>query len=107
MVIPCRPFATRGCAMATYSYLNDVDVTAGNTNAIALATFDIVYVAQGVTISASGNGGSAIKAPGSDRFVIAGDIFADYMGIWCNDPIGNNNFVVKSTGSISALSNGI
>ncbi|MCJ8052130.1 hypothetical protein GB928_001860 [Shinella curvata] len=93
--------------MATYSYTYDLVVTAANTNAVTITTFDYVYIAQNTTVSASGNGGNGIKGDSNNRVTVAGDVFGEFIGIWFGNASGTNNSVVNASGSVVGISYGI
>lgn len=93
--------------MTTYSYTSDVIATAINTNAVTITSFDNVYVAQGATLSASGAGGCGIRGDYSDRAMIAGDVFGDFIGIYFDDSTGGSFVSVGATGTVASTSYGV
>lgn len=88
-------------AVATYSYTNDVAVTAASANAINIIAYDKVYVAQGVNISASGLNGDGIEGTDHDRITISGDVFGETGGINLTGALGDSTITVTSTGAVT------
>jgi len=95
------------CAMASYTYTSDFTVTAASTNAINIAAYDNVYIAQGATISTTGSFSSSIRGDSHDRITVAGDIFSDYIGIYFASSDGGSRVTVNSTGGVAGGSYGI
>jgi Ca2+-binding RTX toxin-like protein len=94
-------------AMATYSYTNDVVVTAASDNAVDIIAGDIVYVAQGVNISASGFAADGIHGPDHARITISGDVFGETGGINVNGMLGDSTITITSTGAVTGGDFGI
>jgi Ca2+-binding RTX toxin-like protein len=93
--------------MTTYSYLSDVNVTGASVHAITIVDFDMVYVAQGTSISASGSGSAALKGTHDDRVSAHGDMFGDYAATWLDSDQDNSSIFVSGTGSLAGNVNGI
>ncbi|MBO9629909.1 MAG: calcium-binding protein [Shinella sp.] len=93
--------------MASYTYTSDFTVTAASTNAINIAAYDNVYIAQGATISTTGSFSSSIRGDSHDRITVAGDIFSDYIGIYFASSDGGSRVTVNSTGGVAGGSYGI
>jgi len=93
--------------MASYSYTSDFTVTADSTNAITIAAYDAVYIAQGATISTTGNFSPTIRGASYDRVTVAGDIFSLYIGIYFASSDGHNRVTVNSTGGVAGQYYGV
>ena len=87
--------------MTTYAYLNSF-TTAGI--AINLASGDNLFV--GETANIASTGASGISGPGGSSVTVAGNVFADFVGLYFTGA-GTNRILVDEGGSVSGVSYGI
>ena len=87
--------------MTTYAYTTSF-TTAGLS--IGLSTGDNLFIGEAANIASTAS--SAVYGPGTSSVTVAGNLFADFVGIWLYQT-GQNNILITDSGSVTSVSYGI
>jgi len=94
--------------MTTYSYTNDVSVTADSAAAVTLKSTDILFVGQRAAITSTGAKADGVRGARGSTVIVNGEIFGTQDGIEiASTPTIESNVTVKYDAEVAGGAAGI